>query len=302
MAGRSTQKNKKNTNTHKQGAGCIIWLILIAFVFIIYFVNQENIARVLKNTNFKSIVDANKTNPTTEPVIINPDTKEIKPNTKPNTDTITIKTDPSSDKTDPAINPSAEETKPATEDTITTTEKTPSGTEKDTKTTTTDKTKTDTTKTTTSTVKTTNQTEEASKVRKANLYFVRVDDDGTISRTLVQRTIKENDSPLKDSLTALLSGPTADELKRGLITLIPTTTKLLSVSIRGSTAVLSFSEGFMFNSLGIEGYMGQLKQVVYTVTEFTTIHDVQILIDGAKVNYLGGEGVYIGSPLSRNSF
>lgn len=300
MAGRSTQKNKKNTNSHKQGAGCIIWLILIAFVFIIYFVNQENIARVLKNTNFKSIVDANKTNPTSEPVIINPDTKEIKPDTKPTTDTVTIKTNPTTETQDPALNPLVEEKKPATEDKTTTTEKTPTVTEKDTKTTSTDKPKTDPTKTTT--VKPSATVEEPAKVRKANLYFVRVDDDGTISRTLVKRTIKENDSPLKDSLTALLSGPTADELKRGLITLIPTNTRLLSVSIRGSTAVLSFSEGFMFNSLGIEGYMGQLKQVVYTVTEFTTIHDVQILIDGAKVNYLGGEGVYIGSPLSRNSF
>jgi germination protein M len=79
-------------------------------------------------------------------------------------------------------------------------------------------------------------------------------------------------------------------------------TKLVSATVRGSTAVLNFNEKFMFNSLGIEGYAGQLKQVVYTATEFSNIQDVQFLIEGQKRDYLGGEGVYIGRPLSRNSF
>jgi len=58
----------------------------------------------------------------------------------------------------------------------------------------------------------------------------------------------------------------------------------------------------MYNHYGIEGYAGQLKQVVYTATAFPTVQDVQILIEGSKRDYLGGEGVFIGKPLSRNSF
>ena len=43
-------------------------------------------------------------------------------------------------------------------------------------------------------------------------------------------------------------------------------------------------------------------QIVYTATEFSTVKSVQFLIDGQKKEYLGSEGVWIGSPLSRTSF
>jgi germination protein M len=140
------------------------------------------------------------------------------------------------------------------------------------------------------------------KTRAATLYFVRIDDDGVIVRQEVKRQISVSDSPLLDSLGALLQGPTEDELRRKLISLVPQGTKLLSAQVRGSTAYLNFNEAFMYNHYGIEGYAGQLKQVVYTSTAFPTVQDVQILIEGAKHDYLGGEGVFIGRPLSRNSF
>jgi spore germination protein GerM len=58
----------------------------------------------------------------------------------------------------------------------------------------------------------------------------------------------------------------------------------------------------MINRYGIEGYAAQLKQIVYTATGYATVKDVQFLIEGEKREYLGGEGVYIGKPLSRASF
>jgi germination protein M len=138
--------------------------------------------------------------------------------------------------------------------------------------------------------------------RAALLYFVRIDDDGVILRQEVKRQIPVSDSPLLDSLGALLKGPNEDELRRKLVSLVPQGTKLLSAQVRGSTAVLNFNEAFMYNHYGIEGYAGQLKQVVFTATAFPTVQDVQILIEGEKHDYLGGEGVYIGKPLSRSSF
>jgi germination protein M len=142
----------------------------------------------------------------------------------------------------------------------------------------------------------------AARSRPAALYFVRIDDDGTIVRQETKRQIPASDSPLLDSLAALLKGPSEDELRKSLITLVPEGTKLLSAQVRGSTAYLNFNEAFMYNHYGIEGYAGQLKQVVYTATAFPTVQDVQILIEGSKRDYLGGEGVFIGRPLSRNSF
>jgi spore germination protein GerM len=142
----------------------------------------------------------------------------------------------------------------------------------------------------------------AVKSRPALLYFVRIDDDGIIVRQEVSRQIPASDQPLTDALAALIAGPSEAELRRHLLSLVPQGTKLLSVQVRGSTAFLNFNEAFMYNHYGIEGYAGQLKQIVYTATAFSSVQDVQILIEGERHDYLGGEGVYIGRPLSRNSF
>ena len=88
----------------------------------------------------------------------------------------------------------------------------------------------------------------------------------------------------------------------GLISLIPEQTELRSISLKNGTAYLNFSESFRFNSFGVEGYNAQLKQVVYTATEFSNIDSVQILIEGSKMDYMGPEGVFIGKPLSRADF
>jgi spore germination protein GerM len=48
--------------------------------------------------------------------------------------------------------------------------------------------------------------------------------------------------------------------------------------------------------------VAELKQVVYTATEFPTVENVQILVEGEISKYLGPEGVAIDKPLSRGSF
>ncbi|QQO10179.1 GerMN domain-containing protein [Breznakiella homolactica] len=139
----------------------------------------------------------------------------------------------------------------------------------------------------------------AEQLRSRTMYFMRVDGDGTIVRTKSERKLPASDSPMVDTLQALLAGPSAEEQRRGLVSLIPQGTRILSATIRGSTAYISFSEEFQFNTFGAEGYTAQLRQIVWTVTEFPNINDVQILLEGRRLDYLG-EGIWIGSPLSRD--
>ena len=86
------------------------------------------------------------------------------------------------------------------------------------------------------------------------------------------------------------------------MSLIPEGTKLLGAKVQNGIAYLDFSENFEFNSYGVEGYNGQLMQIVYTATNFSTVKSVQFLIEGKKKEYLGSEGQWIGSPLSRSAF
>jgi spore germination protein GerM len=136
--------------------------------------------------------------------------------------------------------------------------------------------------------------------RERVLYFIQVDPDGTIMRTRVTRNLPVTDTPMVDVLNILLQGPSAEENSRGLISLIPQGTRVLGAFVRGSTAHINFNENFLFNEYGVEGYAGQLRQIVWTVTEFSNIRDVQILIEGRRMDYLG-ESIWIGSPVGRES-
>jgi hypothetical protein len=132
-----------------------------------------------------------------------------------------------------------------------------------------------------------------------SVYLMKVDNTGAILWTKVKRDLRAGDSPLRDALEALIRGPSAEEEKQGLISLIPKNVKILNAAVRGNTAYISFSEDFLFNTYGVEGYVGQRRQVVMTATEFGNVRDVQILIDGKRLDYLG-ESIWIGSPVSRN--
>ena len=139
------------------------------------------------------------------------------------------------------------------------------------------------------------------QTRDRAIYFANIGSDGQILHSKVTRKIPVSDSPMQDALNTVLAGPTAEELSRGLINLIPKNTRILSATVRGNTAYISFSEDFLFNTFGVEGYVAQLRQIVWTVTEFQNVKDVQILVDGRRMDYLG-EGIWIGSPISRQSF
>jgi spore germination protein GerM len=131
---------------------------------------------------------------------------------------------------------------------------------------------------------------------------MQVDRDGSILRIRVTRSLAVSDSPMLDVLQALLQGPSEEERRGGLISLIPPGTRIIprNTTVRGNTAYINFSEDFMFNTYGVEGYAAQLRQIVWTVTEFSNVKDVQILIEGRRVDYLG-EGIWVGSPIGRDT-
>ena len=142
--------------------------------------------------------------------------------------------------------------------------------------------------------------QRTAELRERVLYFTHVDKDGSILRVKVNRRLPVSDSPLLDVLQALVVGPSADEKQKGLISLIPPGTRILYATVRGTTAYINFSEDFQYNTYGVEGYAGQLRQIVFTATEFSNVTDVQILVEGRRIDYLG-EGIWMGSPLSRDS-
>jgi germination protein M len=141
---------------------------------------------------------------------------------------------------------------------------------------------------------------EEKRLRRASLYFVFHDGEKGELRRVV-RPVYYADSPLTDTLKALLEGPSGAELNQNLISLIPGSSRINSVAVKDGIAYIDMTESFRFNSFGYEGAVLQLKQLIYTATEFPTVSMVQFLIEGRKQQYLNPEGLFIGKPLGRDS-
>ena len=141
---------------------------------------------------------------------------------------------------------------------------------------------------------------KAVETTEARLFFAEVDSNGSIFRYEEKRSVPKTNSPLTTTINELLMGPEKSDINHR--SFIPEGTKLLGASVKNGVATLNFSEEFQYNVYGIEGARTQLMQVVYTASVFPTVKSVQILIDGEKKEYLGSEGVWIGTPLTTGNF
>jgi len=129
---------------------------------------------------------------------------------------------------------------------------------------------------------------------RGSIYLIQ---ESTKMLVKVNRNLNAN-TPLTDSINTLLAGPTPDEIMRGVESFVPEGSRLISARVEGSTAVLDFNQEFRYNTRGSEGCAAQIKQIVWTATEFSTVRDVQFLIEGQKVDFLS-EGVTIRNPIGR---
>ena len=112
----------------------------------------------------------------------------------------------------------------------------------------------------------------------------------------VLRTVPRSAATATAAMKALLAGPSAKERAPGrpIETLIPAGTKLLGIEISGGLATVDLSAEFASMSpddawdLGSYSLHGRVAQVVYTLTQFTTVDRVNFKLDGKPVKVLYG--------------
>jgi germination protein M len=254
---------RKDMARKKTSLGCLFWLALVLLVIVIFLFNQKNIENVLKRTGFLNLFKKEET-----PVEVTINTNDNPQHT----------TDQELDKQENIISVDPPE------QIVIDVENTSSHEEK-----------------TEPSIDSEAHSDKKTHVRKARVYFVAVQADGGITLKSVIRSVSFDDSPLRETLICLLKGPSTAEINQGLLSIIPEGTNLRNVFVNGNTAFVDFSDDFRFNTIGQAGLKAQLKQVVYTVTEFSNVKDVQILIEGRRQRYLSPEGLYIAEPVSRVS-
>ena len=109
--------------------------------------------------------------------------------------------------------------------------------------------------------------------------------------------------PATTSMQALLAGPTTAEENAvpAISTAIPAGTTLHSVSITAGVATVDLSATFVSGG-GSASMIGRLAQVVYTLTQFSTVDGVLFKINGVPTTVFGGEGVIVNTPATRSDF
>jgi hypothetical protein len=118
----------------------------------------------------------------------------------------------------------------------------------------------------------------------------------------LMRAVRAIDDPvgLPDVVTALLDGPTEDEVEMGLRSAIPPETELLSATIDGNIATLDFSSQFADVVGDAQRY--SLAQVVWTATSYPGVDGVRIAIDEQLVQVPNADGQLVERPLTRIDF
>ena len=135
------------------------------------------------------------------------------------------------------------------------------------------------------------------------VYLFLADERGEPGLVPVARTMPDSAALAPATLEALLAGPTEDEAAapNHLLTAIPTGTRALGLVLDGNVATVDLSGEFGSGG-GSESMLGRVAQVVYTLTALPGIEAVVFRIDGRPVEALGGEGVVLDEPQTRDDY
>lgn len=82
---------------------------------------------------------------------------------------------------------------------------------------------------------------------------------------------------------------------------IPKRTKLLDLNLKNDGIHVNLSDDFTSGG-GSSSMIGRIGQVVYTATSLNTSAKVYIEVNGKQLDVLGGEGLELEQPLTRESF
>ena len=141
----------------------------------------------------------------------------------------------------------------------------------------------------------------AATITLRNYFLLRDREGGEAKLVPVLRVVPTTVGSATAAMRELVKGPNAIEAAASpkIISVIPASTTLRNVRIAAGTATVNLSRPF--GSRGTEYSMrGRLAQVVYTLTQFTTVTRVRFEIEGVPLTTFGG--LSLANPMTRTTF
>ncbi len=126
-------------------------------------------------------------------------------------------------------------------------------------------------------------------------YYDLAKDPGGLVPTL--RVVPKTAGVARAAMEALLDADSIHRTYPQIVTRIPVATTLLGVAVKDGIATVDLSREF---GTGSGDYRTRLGQVVYTLTQFSTVHAVALQVEGQTLTSFGPEGIVIDGPLDRS--
>jgi spore germination protein GerM len=131
------------------------------------------------------------------------------------------------------------------------------------------------------------------------VYFVTSEETSfTLEPSYRHESVTGLEQHLSTAMQSLIDGPNGSEQQRGLTSAVPTTTKLLDLTVKGNQVTVNLSKDFEAGG-GMSSIQGRLEQLFYTLTQPKEIDKAHLQIEGKAVTVFSGEGILIENPWTR---
>lgn len=140
---------------------------------------------------------------------------------------------------------------------------------------------------------------EAVTKKTVQLYWIK-DTAGEIdlvSSTVTLEVPDQNDAVLKAAFNRLLAGPN----DTATFSAIPEGTKLQALTVENNGIYIDLSEEFTSGG-GSASMISRLGQIIYTASSLQPNAKVWIFVGGKPLEILGGEGLEVNQPTTRENF
>jgi germination protein M len=132
-------------------------------------------------------------------------------------------------------------------------------------------------------------------------YYVLEGDVGVEGLVPTLRVVPKTTGVARAAMEALLDSDKIRDTYPQIATAIPSGTKLLGISIKNGVATVDLSRDFESGGGSASAFF-RLGQVVYTLTQFSTVRSVLFQVEGETVTTFGPEGIVLEGPQARRDF
>ena len=143
-------------------------------------------------------------------------------------------------------------------------------------------------------------TEASADTMVVRAYYVLDGEPGVEGLVPTLRDVPETTGVARAAMETLLRGEILADYD-SLSTAIPAGTRLLGLSIRDGVATVDLSREFESGG-GSASAFRRLGQVVYTLTQFSTVRSVLFQVEGRTVTTFGSEGIVLDGPQTRADY